>query len=215
MALVLACVVFLGGAPLAGAEVLDRVVATIGRVAITRSDVEREYLFERFLDADWPAPPPNAAMLEQVRERLTYQKLLALEEGVNPGEQPEFERLAAEHLANVRRQFPREEDFEAALRTLGINEQRALEQLAEHERVLRIIDQRLRPAAWPGDAEVETYYRDTFAPEYQRRNPGPVPALPEVEHQIREVLGQRRIDQLLTQWLDELKSARRVRFHSF
>jgi hypothetical protein len=96
-----------------------------------------------------------------------------------------------------------------------MSEQRVLEQLAEHERVLRIIDQRLRPAAWPGDAEVETYYRETFTPEYRGRNPGPVPVLAEVEHEIREVLIQRRIDQLLTQWLDELKSARRVQFHSF
>ena len=41
------------------AEVLDRVVASIGEVAITRSDVEREYRLERFLDGQWPPPPPT------------------------------------------------------------------------------------------------------------------------------------------------------------
>jgi len=62
------------------AEILDRVVASTGEVAITQSDVEREYRLERFLDGQWPAPPPDSKTLEQVGERLTEQKLLLEEE---------------------------------------------------------------------------------------------------------------------------------------
>ena len=65
-----------GGTVCPAAQTLDRVVASIGNVAITASDVEQEYRFERFLDAQWPAPPPNSATLADAREHLTYQMLL-------------------------------------------------------------------------------------------------------------------------------------------
>ena len=61
------------GGSFSRAEILDRVVASIGDVVITQSDVEREYRLERFLDGQWPAPPPDRKTLEQVRERLTNQ----------------------------------------------------------------------------------------------------------------------------------------------
>jgi hypothetical protein len=42
-----------------------------------------------------------------------------------------------------------------------------------------------------------------------------VPPLSEVDGQIREVLTQKRINELLDQWIEELKPASRVRFYSF
>ena len=42
------------------AQILDRVVASIGLKAITASDVEQEYRFERFLDGQWPSYLPGA-----------------------------------------------------------------------------------------------------------------------------------------------------------
>jgi hypothetical protein len=42
-----------------------------------------------------------------------------------------------------------------------------------------------------------------------------VPPLTEVQGQIQEILVQKRIDQLLASWLEELKPSRAVRFHSF
>jgi hypothetical protein len=41
------------GASFSRAEILDRVVASIGDVAITQSDLEREYRLERFLDGQF------------------------------------------------------------------------------------------------------------------------------------------------------------------
>jgi hypothetical protein len=191
------------------------VVASFGNVAITQSDLEREYCFERFLDGQWPAPPPDAATLERVRERLTFQKLLVVEESANPLEPAELEKSASEPLNKLRQRFSREEDFQAALRSLDMDEPGLIQHLAEQQRILRMIDQRLRPAATPTPGEVETYYRETFVPEYVRRTDAATPALAEVEGQIREILVQKKIDQLLVTWLEELKSSRRVKFHSF
>ncbi len=198
-----------------GAETSDRVVASIGNTAITQSDVEREYRFELFLEGHLPAALPDAATFESVRDRLIDQKLLvqeAAQENIQLADPP---GVAADGLAEVRKRFPSEEAFRSALRSLGMDEKQVLRRLTDRQRILRLIDQRLRPAAGVERAEIEAYYGETFVPEFQRRNTGPAPALADVESQIREILVQKKIDQQLEAWLQELKSSRRVKVHSF
>jgi hypothetical protein len=95
-----------------------------------------------------------------------------------------------------------------------MSEQQLLGRLVEQRQILQTIDQRLRPTAAPEAAEIETYYRETFVPQYLQRNKAPAPPLTEVESQIRELVVQGKIDQLLAKWLEELKSSRRVTWHS-
>jgi hypothetical protein len=60
------------------------------------------------------------------------------------------------------------------------------------------------------------YYRQTFVPEFQKKNAGAAaPPFADVENQIREVLTAKHINELLDQWIEELKPTSRVRFHSF
>jgi hypothetical protein len=96
-----------------------------------------------------------------------------------------------------------------------MDEKQILCTLVEQQRILRIVEQRLRPAAAPATTDVESYYRDVFTPEYTRTHGPRVPPFKEVEGQIKEILVQKKIDQLLASWLEELKPSRRVRFHSF
>jgi hypothetical protein len=201
-------------AVLSSAEILDRVVASIGDVAITQSDVEREYRLERFLDGQWPPPPPDNKALDQARERLVYQRLLLEEDTQGASRDAAVEKTAAEELDGLRKRFPSERDYQSALQSLHLDEKQILTALTDQQRILRIIEQRLRPAAAPATLDVESYYRDVFAPEYMRAHSTPVPPLTEVEGQIREILAQKKIDQLLASWLEELRPSR-VRFHSF
>jgi hypothetical protein len=197
------------------AEVVDRVVASIGEVAITQSDVEREYHLERFLDGQWPPPPPDSKTLDQARERLVYQKLLLEEETQDLSHDPTLEKTAAQELDGIRKRFPSEQGYQSALQSLHMDEKQILTTLIDQQRILKIIEQQLRPAAAPGTNDVESYYRDVFAPEFMRTHGPPVPPLTEVEGQIREIVAQKKIDQLLSSWLEELKPSRRVRFYSF
>lgn len=199
----------------AAAETLDRVAASIGNVALTASDVEQEYRFELFLNGQSPSAPPDPATLERVRDRLIEQKLLAEEAEAENVERGDLPRQGADALAEVRRKYPSEEAFQAALRTLEMDEREVLKRLEDQAFVLRIIDQRLRPAAWVEHSEIEAYYSKTFVPEYTRHAARPAPALEGVENQIREILVQEKIDQLLPPWLEELQANRRVRLHLF
>jgi hypothetical protein len=200
---------------LSRAEVLDRVVASIGDVAITQSDVEQEYRLERFLDGQWPPPPPDSKTLDQARERLVYQKLLLEEAAQDLSRDPTLEKTAAEELDGIPKRFSSEHDYQSALQSLHMDEKQILTTLVDQQRILRIIEQQLRPAAAPATNDVESYYHDVFAPEFIRTHGAPVPPLTEVEGQIREILAQKKIDQLLASWLEELKPSRRVRFYSF
>jgi hypothetical protein len=214
--MVLAAVLAAGGSVCRAAQTLDRVVASIGHVAITLSDVEQEYRFERFLDAQWPAPPPNSATLASAREHLTYQMLLTREENPVPGEKAESEKSAAERLPALRKEYARPEDFQRTLKDLGMTETEVVARIAQQELMLRLIDERLRPAASPSDDAIADYYRSTFVPEFQRKNgSAAAPPLAEVEGQIREILTQKRINELLDQWIEDLKPTTNVRFHSF
>ena len=198
------------------AQILDRVVVSIGNVAITESDVEQEYRFERFLDAQWPPPPPSPASLAEARERLTYQFLLTREENPGPADRAESEKSAAQRSAALPKEFTRPGDYQRALKDLGMTETKVVARIAQQELLLRLIDQRLRPEASPSDAAVAEYYRSAFVLEFQKNNNGAAaPSFSEVEDQIREILVQKRINELLDQWIEELKPTTNVRFHSF
>lgn len=198
-----------------GAESADRVVASIGNLAITQADVEAECRFELFLDGKPAGPPPDPATFAAVRDRLIEQKLLAEEAAAEGVETEEATRKAARRLDEVRARFGTPEAFEAALKATGMDEQQAMKRIADQEKALRMIEQRFRPAAWPEPAEIESYYRETFVPEFVRRNNASPPALAEVENQIREILVEKRINHLLENWLAEMKATRRVRIHDF
>jgi len=195
------------------AEVLDRVVASIGNLAITLSDVQHEYRLERFLDGQWPPPVPDSKTLDQVRERLTYQKLLLEEDSQDLSHDPALGKNAADALSGVRKRFSSEQDYQAALLALHMDEKQVLAGLLNQQIILRIVEDRLRPQAAPAPLEVESYYREVFTPDYTRTRGSPVPPLPDVEGQIKEILVQKRIDQLLASWLEELRPSRRVRFY--
>jgi hypothetical protein len=199
----------------AAQQILDRVLVSFDNTTITLSDVEKAYRFELLLEGKTTADPPDRATIEQVSEHLADQRLLATEADASTDDPEADTDAALQELDEVRKKFPSEDAFQAALRELGLDEQRLLDRLAEQQRILRTVDERLRPAATPSDSEVEAYYRETFVKEFARRKGGAPPPLVDVENQIREILIQKTINQLLANWLQELKSEHRVIFHAF
>ncbi len=200
----------------AASQTLDSVTASIGSFAITLRDVEQEYRFERFLDGVWPPPSPSPGELDSAREHLTYQDLLTREENPGSTEEAESKKAAAVRLVELRKHYARPGEFSRVLSDLGMTEAEVTARIAQQELMLRLIDQRLRPTASPSEDQVEDYYRSTFVPEFKMKNPNAEPPpLSEVESRIREILTEKRINELLDQWIEELKPISHVRFHSF
>ena len=197
---------------LAPAETLDRVVAAVGTQALTASDVQSEYRLELFLDGRTPSgAAPDAATLDQVRERLIERRLLEREVAVEGVTVPPDDGAVAQRLEEARAKFGSEGAFQAALQQLGLNENGLREVLAKQEAILRTIDLRFRPLAAVDAAEIEAYYRDTLLPGLARQGTQQPPALAEVESRIREILVQKKIDDLLADWLKRTRVERDVR----
>jgi len=195
-------------------ETLDRVVASIGHVAITQLDLQEEYRFERFLQGQPPTGSPGPAIRKVVLSRLISQKLLAGQIGSANRESATSKETAKKTLNEVRKEFPSDQAYRSALHALGMTEPQVLKRLELYQRTLRMIDERLRSTAWPDPKEVEVYYKETFVPEYAKGHSTPPPPLAEVQDKIQEILVQRKMNQLLANWLDRLKSSRRVTIHS-
>lgn len=198
----------------AWAETLDSVVASVEDQAITGRDVINEYHFERFLDGDSPAGEPDQKERQAVLNRLISQILLADQIQKPKKNSGSGTKNARETLKSVREKFPSQQTYDNALQSLGMTEQQVLKRLEVYERTLQMINNRLRPAALPDPSEVESYYQKTFVPEYKKEHSGPPPPLDKVRDQIREILVQKKMNVLLDNWLDRLKSAHRVTIHS-
>ena len=202
------------GTPATAAEVVDRVVASVDNTAITQNDVEEQYRLEQFLNGQ-PLETASESALEGVRDRLINQALMEQEVEAEAGNLPDFSAQAEKAWEEVRGKYASEEAFQAALEKLGMSRQEILARLQVQERMLYLIDERLRPAAWVDLSEIESYYRETFVSEYKRRGDSKPPPLEEVESQIREILIQKKINELLPDWMDELRTGRRVKVYSF
>ncbi|HZP00979.1 MAG TPA: hypothetical protein VFD30_11835 [Terriglobia bacterium] len=204
-----------GGEPCAGREVVDRVVASLGSQAITESDVRAAYEFELFLEGRNPNAAPDPETARRVLDQLIEQRLLLRESETEKWDHPELRSAAEARLESIRRKFQSEAAFDSALRAMRLDQAQVLTRLEDQERILRLIDRRFRPGAWVDESEIEAYYRENFAPEYTRRSGQPAPPLAEVEAQIREILVQKKIDQLLNDWLTDLKGSHVVKLHEF
>lgn len=196
---------------MAGAETVDRVVAAVGNRAITASDLEAEYKLELLLDAKDPdGRNPDANTLARVRDRLIDQDLLeqeAVADGVDvrpddPAVDDRYKALLAK-VASLGR-------LKSDLSHVGLSQDVLRRRLAREERILRVIDERLRPLAAVEPGEIESYYKQILAPELGRQGQQPAPPISEVESRIREILIQQKIDALLADWLKTLRSTHDV-----
>lgn len=191
---------------------MDRVVATVGNSAVTQSDVIEEYRLETFLgQGRVPGAPPDKAAFERAQSRLISQKLLQQELGAYPANSKILRRDAEKQLAAVRRKFKNNADFQAALDSLGMNQDQLLQRLEDQQHVLAMVDERMRPSATVTPQDIENYYHKKFLPQYQKQHQGAAPVLADVQDQIQEILVQEKINQLLDEWLSEMKKERHVR----
>jgi peptidyl-prolyl cis-trans isomerase SurA len=198
----------------ARAETLNSVVASVGDEAITQRDVVEEYRFERFLDGKTPVDEPTPQESKDALSRLISQRLLAEQMQRSEGSSKDGIKNAEDTLKSVREKFSDPSAYREALKALGMTEPQVLQRLGLYQRTLQMINSRLRPAAMPDPNEVEDYYKNTFVPEYAKAHGGPPPPLDDVREQISEILVQKKMNVLLDNWLDRLKSTHRVTVHA-
>jgi peptidyl-prolyl cis-trans isomerase SurA len=195
-------------APCFGGEIVDRVVANVNGNVVLQSDWEKELAFEALLNArsvdSFTSEERKAAL-----DRLIDRELLR--EQVRPSEKAPAEQVAA-RVAEVRKLLPDAESdqgWRTVLERHGLTESALQKRLGEEIQLMKLVDARLRPSIQIDQHAVESYYRDELLPQLRRKG-GREVALPEVFGHIRDLLAEKKLNQLLSGWLASLRSASHI-----
>jgi hypothetical protein len=192
-------------------EVIDRIVATVNGHAILLSDWDEALRYEALVNGKLIGGATGAER-KAVLDRLVDQELLRQQmEGLQYPHATQAE--VDKQVDEIRRQLPgtsNDDAWRVLLGRYGFTEEDFKARVGAQLDMLRFLDVRLRPSIHVDAASVETYYREKFLPELRKSGAGDVP-LAEVSPKIEELLAQQRMDELLAQWLRELRQQSAIR----
>lgn len=178
----------------------DRVMAVVDEDPILASDVERVVA----LGLAQPKPgEADPVFRRRILDDLVEQRLRFHEIDRYGFEQVPVDMIE-KNVADIRARFPNDEAFRKTLRDLGLTQQALRQLVARQLMVLTHVEEQLGPRVFVGLDDITQYYRTTFTQEMQRQKV-PVPPLDDVREQIRVVLKERRLNQELDKWTEELR----------
>ena len=193
------------------AEVVDRMVVVVNKQIILQSELEQAAHVE-FLLQGKPLSRLDDAGMQAVLERLIDQALLQQQIVNTEVLDPSPEELAV-RLHEVRAQIPEgpdEQKWQAMLQSYGVTERDVETQIVSQLRILRFVDLRFRTLAHADRTEVNAYYQEKFLPELRKKGAPELP-LTQVAPKIEQILTEQRIDDLLSGWLQTLRSQSNIR----
>jgi hypothetical protein len=206
------CLTLLAGTTKARAgEIIDRIVAVVSRGVVLQSDLDIAVRYQALIEGR-SLKSITDQDLRSTLDRLIDQQLLFEEMG-DAGSFALSDEDARKKVAEVRAQFPEvssDETWRALLLRYGLDEQILQERIKTQVEVMRFVDLRLRPNVRIEDSDIESYYRDQFLPRLRQTGGGDV-QLDQVSGRIRQLLTERRIDELLSAWLHNLREQSHIK----
>lgn len=194
--------------PCLAADTVDRVVANVNGNVLLQSDWEQELAFESLLSAR-PVDSFTSAEREAALDRLIDRELLR--EQVRPSEATPNDQVVA-RVAAVRKlhaEAATDDGWRMVLQRHGLTQAALEKRLGEEIQLMKLVEARLRPSIQIDQHTVETYYHDELLPQLKRSG-GREVALPEVFGHIKDLLAEKRLNQLLSGWLASLRSASHI-----
>ena len=192
-------------------DIVDRIVATVNGHAILQSDWEDALHYEAFI-AGHSSEQLTSTERKAALDRLIDQELL--HQQIRSGDfQHASEVEVAARIQEIRRQYPGVESdsgWRAALTRYGLTEKELENRVALQLDLLRLVDARLRPTVQIDSKSIESYYNQELLPQLRQSGAQQIP-LAQASPKIKELLTQRKIDQLLTAWLQTLRTGSEIR----
>lgn len=189
-------------------ELEDRILAVVDEDPILDSDLER--LVALGLVAPAPDESPEA-FRRRVLDALIEQRLR-----FHAIERFGFEEVPVaaidEEIAQIRGRFEDEAAFRDELKRLGLSEKGLRQLLSRQLMVLTYIEERLGPRIFIRDQDIQAYYRQVLVPELG--GDAAVPPIDEVRESIRRVLRERRLNEEIAKWSDELRDKADIRIYA-
>lgn len=196
--------------PARAGQVIDRIVATVNGRIILQSDWDEALSYEALLSGralSFFTDEDRRAVLD----RLIDQELLA-EQMKSASFKHASEEDAAAEVTEARKLHPdaaTPEGWQALLARYGMTEKALTYHVEQQIDLMRLVDAHLRPAVQIDSKSIEAYYRDKFVPQLRQSGSGDV-ALADVSGQIREILTQEKVSELMASWLQSLRAESKV-----
>ena len=190
-------------------ELLDRIVATVNSHVILQSDWDDEVRFEAFMSGRKPGDVTEEQR-KAALDRLVDQHIL--------GDQMHMTDLKPVSADAIKKQIDdlkneqlREHPGQSWVMTLSqyqLTDKVVEEHVASELEQFQLVDLRFRPSIQVSAADVEKYYRQQIVPKLPASDPL---SLNQATPKIREILVQEKINQLLSSWLETLRSQAQIR----
>jgi hypothetical protein len=116
-------------------------------------------------------------------------------------------------IVEIRKQYPgadSEAGWQGALQRYRLTESQLRQNIVSTLDVMGLVDSRLRPTVNINSQTIESYYNHELLPQLREAG-AKEPALAEVSPKIKELLTQEKMNQLLTAWLQDLRSGSQIR----
>lgn len=189
-------------------DTVDKTVSVISDGVRTELITYSDLLWTLALQPGVSLNPPSSDDLNRALQLITNQRLFALEAQRLPRDVSEKE--VQDEIQDVLNIFPSTAEFERRLRIVGFDSvQDANFQAMMRQRVAikKYIDFRFRSFVVITAEDEEKYYREVYAPDFRRRNPGLLmPSLSEKRGEINQFLTEQKIETDIQNFLDESKS---------
>jgi SurA-like protein len=203
--------VFLTTITASAGEVIDRIVATVNGHIILLSDWEDSLRYEAFSNGR-PLDRMTVDDRKSALDHLIDQELLREQLKDSDVLQPSPEEVA-QRVVEIRRQYPAAETelgWRRLLDSHRLSEEYLKNRVAAELDLMRLVDARLRPSVTVDSKSIESYYHEELLPQLRQSGGQNVP-LADVTAKIKELLTQKKISQLLTAWLQDLRAGSEIR----
>ena len=177
------------------AEIIDRLVITVDRHAITEQQLDEELRVTAFLNGE--PVVRSRQTLHDAADRMIEQLLILREMEMSHYPMPNRGEVS-QYLEQLQSRFAGSADFEKRLETYALSDDILRDHLAQQIVTLRFVDYRFRSGLSISDAEIEARYhaesgtQGTTVPEAAKES-------------IRQELIGQRTDEALDRWLQEAR----------
>src|SRR5207247_8853092 len=178
--------------------------------SILQRDWEYAVHYEAFISGHSPEQLTFADRKDAL-DRLIDQELLRQQIRSADFQHAPDQEIAA-RIQEIRRQYPgadSDSGWHAALTRYSLTEKELEHRVALQLDLMRLVDARLRPTVQIDSKSIESYYNQELLPQLRQSGAQQIP-LAQASPKIKELLTQRKIDQLLIAWLQTLRTGSEI-----
>jgi hypothetical protein len=191
----MAALIVAAGVPLAGAQLLDRVIAVVSGTIITLSDARAAIAFG-FVETAGARDPIEAAM------RWLVDRQLVIDEAGRSGFADVDPKALGESLDTIRKRFPSEPEYRASLARVGFDDA-GVRQFAKETLLSRqYLESRFDSVLPPTDEDLREYYA-AHAGRFVRD--GRQLTFEQAQQDLRPLVQQERRQQAMAAWMERLR----------